>query len=153
MASPFPNDGSFLERFKQLQQDPPLETLKSTNAVSKSSLPSKSLSNVQSSNSSSQKSSLKLSVPNGKLAFSLKQKSKLAVNAIKLGEDDDDDGEAEADRRVKKARTEILPSSVSPEPKESGTCSSWLLLVILFAFLFGAVDVELDPGRLVAMVF
>lgn len=72
MASPFPNDGSFLERFKQQQQNAPSKT----SPVGKSSSKGIPAGGVA-----------KGSLPNGKLAFSLKQKSKLAVNPIKLGEE------------------------------------------------------------------
>ena len=72
-SSLFVNDGSFMERFKQLQQEkekgPPLSGSPKPNPV---------ISNNKSSSS-------------GKLAFSLKQKSKLVAPAVKLSEDEEDD--------------------------------------------------------------
>lgn len=113
MASPFPNDGSFLERFKQQQQNAPSKT----SPVGKSSSKGIPAGGV-----------VKGSLPNGKLAFSLKQKSKLAVNPIKLGEDEDDEGDADAHRQAKRSRTETAPRSVTPEAKDSGMITPRLLL-------------------------
>jgi len=123
MASPFPNDGSFLERFKQQQQNAPSEPTRTSPVVS---MTIKSSSNSKGGALSPSVS--KGSLPNGKLAFSLKQKSKLAVNPIKLGEDEDDEDDADAHRQAKRSRIETAPRSVTPEPKDSGTITSCLLL-------------------------
>jgi len=129
MGSSFPSDGSFLERFKQLQQESQSELPKSSSSsvapisIKPSKTPSKIPSNSQESSPSPLRSSGKPSFPNGKLAFTLKQKSKLAVSAIKLGEDDDDDvdNEAGASRQAKKPKLENIPSILPPEDKASDT--------------------------------
>ena len=69
----FVNDGSFMERFKQLQQEKEKGESKLGTNVSGTITPKPA-------NSKS-----------GKLAFSLKQKSKLVVPPVKLGEDEDED--------------------------------------------------------------
>ncbi|KAL2939156.1 SURP and G-patch domain-containing protein 1-like protein [Bienertia sinuspersici] len=90
----FVNDGSFMERFKQLQQDTEkgaaVEDSKTKTSVTRSSNPStfsiKHGAEVKHNNQ--QKTTAAAS--GGKLAFSLKQKSKLVVPSVKLSEDDDD---------------------------------------------------------------
>lgn len=128
MANPFPNDGSFLERFKQLKQGVPSEPAKTSPVVSMAIKSSKPSINSKGAAPSPSGSVSKGSLPNGKLAFSLKQKSKLAVAPIKLGEDEDDENDADAQRQSKKARTETAPRSRTPEPKDSGAFTSCLLL-------------------------
>ncbi|XP_076900067.1 SURP and G-patch domain-containing protein 1-like protein [Bidens hawaiensis] len=79
-SSLFVNDGSFMERFKQLQQE---QESKSEPTLSG---PTKSKPDISNSGSKGiNKSST------GKLAFSLKQKSKLVAPAVKLSEDEDED--------------------------------------------------------------
>lgn len=119
MASPFPNDGSFLERFKQLQQDGPSKADTSGPVVLKNVKSSKASSNSKGGGGSAFGGPRKGSLPNGKLAFSLKQKSRLAVNAIKLGEDEDEEEDGDAQRQAKKVKTESASKGKSPEPKES----------------------------------
>ncbi|XP_050386041.1 SURP and G-patch domain-containing protein 1-like protein isoform X2 [Argentina anserina] len=89
----FVNDGSFLERFKQLQQEKEngrgaaVEESKLGKAVSgnltigKTSTASKANDTRKTTHAAS----------GGKLAFSLKQKSKIVTAAVKLGEDEDED--------------------------------------------------------------
>ena len=127
MANPFPNDGSFLERFKQAQQGVAPGPARTTPVVSMTIKSSKPNSNSKVAPSPSGSVS-KGSLPNGKLAFSLKQKSKLAVNPIKLGEDEDDENEADIQRQSKRSRTEIPPRSQTPEPKDSGASATCFLL-------------------------
>ncbi|KAM7508991.1 hypothetical protein LguiA_019444 [Lonicera macranthoides] len=69
----FVNDGSFMERFKQLQQEKEKGESKLGTNVSGGVTPKPANSK------------------NGKLAFSLKQKSKLVAPPVKLGEDEDED--------------------------------------------------------------
>lgn len=90
----FVNDGSFMERFKQLQQDKEkgvaVEDSTPKTNVSRSSFSSPGVkigSDVK--RNSQQKSAT--SASGGKLAFSLKQKSKLVVPSVKLSEDDEED--------------------------------------------------------------
>ncbi|KAL8500753.1 hypothetical protein ACS0TY_020368 [Phlomoides rotata] len=92
----FVNDGSFMERFKQLQQEKekksevldrsrsgssPLVTSTPKTVISKTTLEIKA--------NGSRKASV-VSHSSGKLAFSLKQKSKLATPSVKFDEDEDD---------------------------------------------------------------
>ena len=118
----FVNDGSFLERFKQLQQQQqqqqqqqevpataaseqgndedgeqedctrkaPPEMTKSGFSVKKTNFVSSS---VLHNKSSSQQTKAHSSSSNGKLAFSLKPKSRSIINPLKLGDDDDEDDE------------------------------------------------------------
>lgn len=127
MANPFPNDGSFLERFKQLQQGVPSEPARTSPLVSMTIKSSRPSSNSKGAAPSRSGSISKGSLPNGKLAFSLKQKSKLAVNPIKLGEDEDDGNHADAHRQSKRSRTDTAPRTSTPEPKDSGGFPSCLL--------------------------
>ncbi|KZV48732.1 SWAP (Suppressor-of-White-APricot)/surp domain-containing protein [Dorcoceras hygrometricum] len=92
----FVNDGSFMERFKQLQQEKDKkhevrEMSLSGSSTSVTSYPktvnSKPTLNFKANNS---KKSVQ-SPSSGKLAFSLKQKSKLVSPAVKFDEDEDGD--------------------------------------------------------------
>lgn len=122
-SSLFVNDGSFMEKFKQLQQEKENEqkagaaseefkqrTVVSGNSplISKSSLPSK----VNDTRKPTPAAS------GGKLAFSLKQKSKLVAPPVKLGDDDDEDemdaGNVSGDGPVK--RQKLGQSDGSEQP-------------------------------------
>lgn len=93
----FANDGSFMERFKQLQQ----EQGKGKNVNINDSKPIKVISGSLSSNPSISKMSVDLKASDahktpqagssGKLAFSLKQKSKLVPPPVKLSADEDEE--------------------------------------------------------------
>ncbi|XP_011093534.1 SURP and G-patch domain-containing protein 1-like protein isoform X1 [Sesamum indicum] len=92
----FVNDGSFMERFKQLQQEKEkkvelLEKPRSGPSSFVSSSPKTVISKttINFRPNGSQKT---VQAPsNGKFAFSLKQKSKLVAPPIKFGEDEDED--------------------------------------------------------------
>lgn len=90
----FVNDGSFMERFKQLQQEQErgkhakTEDSKPTKVVSGPLTPKPSTSKANDAKKSSQGGS------SGKLAFSLKQKSKLAPPPVKLADDDEEETDA-----------------------------------------------------------
>lgn len=90
----FVNDGSFMERFKQLQQ----EQGKGKNAKSEESKPIKVVSGSLTHNPSIGKANdmrkTSQAGSSGKLAFSLKQKSKLAPPPVKLADDDDEETDA-----------------------------------------------------------
>ncbi|XP_027341338.1 SURP and G-patch domain-containing protein 1-like protein [Abrus precatorius] len=96
-SSLFVNDGSFMERFKQLQQ----EQEKGKNVKAEDSKPIKVVSGSLSPNPSITKTSLDLKVndtrktsqggSSGKLAFSLKQKSKLVPPPVKLVAEEDEE--------------------------------------------------------------
>ncbi|OIV98979.1 hypothetical protein TanjilG_29382 [Lupinus angustifolius] len=87
----FVNDGSFLERFKQLQQ----EQEKGKNAKLEESKPIKVASGSLASNPSIRKANDTQKTPQaasgGKLAFSLKQKSKLVPPPVNLADDDEEE--------------------------------------------------------------
>ncbi|KAL2478512.1 SURP and G-patch domain-containing protein 1-like protein [Forsythia ovata] len=90
----FVNDGSFMERFKQLQQEKENKkndaSDKSKSGSSMSITLTPSGMTWESKGNGSRKES---QVPSsGKLAFSLKQKSKLVAPTVKLGEDEEEDG-------------------------------------------------------------
>ncbi|KAK2407318.1 SURP and G-patch domain-containing protein [Trifolium repens] len=90
----FVNDGSFMERFRQLQQEQERgknakpEDSKPIKVVSGPLTPKPSNSKANDAKKSSQGSS------GGKLAFSLKQKSKLVPPPVKLADDDEDEIDA-----------------------------------------------------------
>uniref|UniRef100_A0A5B6YPQ0 Putative SURP and G-patch domain-containing protein 1-like protein isoform X1 n=1 Tax=Davidia involucrata TaxID=16924 RepID=A0A5B6YPQ0_DAVIN len=94
-SSLFVNDGSFMERFKQLQQE------SEKGAASEESKPAPIASRIPMQKPVISKTSLEfkandsrkitLAASSGKLAFSLKQKSKLVAPPVKLGEDEDED--------------------------------------------------------------
>lgn len=104
LSSLFVNDGSFMERFKQLQQEKekqaPQEETKpkpnhfgssvSNSVVGKNGLSSRPGSVGKASVSSS----------GGKLAFSLKQKSKVVAPSVKLSEDEEEDERGAGDAPV-----------------------------------------------------
>lgn len=91
----FVNDGSFMERFKQLQQEKAKETgenagnTKPVAVVSGTSTPNSAIAKTSFSIKSNNARKLQ-PASGGKLAFSLKQKSKLVAPAVKLGADEDE---------------------------------------------------------------
>ncbi|KAE8696823.1 SURP and G-patch domain-containing protein 1-like protein [Hibiscus syriacus] len=113
-SSLFVNDGSFMERFKQLQQqkddkDKPsaLEESKPPTVVRGSSAvkPSIAFNKVDPERKTAQTPS------GGKLAFSLKQKSKLVAPPVKLDADDRDAGKLVDDKPIKKQKLARSDSS------------------------------------------
>ncbi|XP_065869799.1 SURP and G-patch domain-containing protein 1-like protein isoform X6 [Euphorbia lathyris] len=104
-SSLFVNDGSFMERFKQLQQEKGNGQEKDKSSVGKDSKPKTVLSGTPTSRPTTGKMSMQFKSNNsmktpqtpssGKLAFSLKQKSKIVAPAVKLGEDEEDEYEAD----------------------------------------------------------
>ncbi|KAL0429293.1 UNVERIFIED_CONTAM: SURP and G-patch domain-containing protein 1-like protein [Sesamum radiatum] len=92
----FVNDGSFLERFKQLQQETKKkgEVLDKSGSGSSTSITSTPKTVISKTTIEFKANSSKraLQAPSsGKLAFSLKQKSKLVAPPVKFGEDEDED--------------------------------------------------------------
>lgn len=141
----FVNDGSFMEKFKQLQQQKqeklvaPLEptsdipcnssgTLRPNTSTSKIALNFKT-NDIRKSISSNS---------NGKLAFSLKQKSKLAVAPIKLGADEDededeDDGNASKELPGRPSKQQKLGQADVSEPSsEQEDVGNYCLSTYLF---------------------
>ncbi|CAK9154892.1 unnamed protein product [Ilex paraguariensis] len=101
-SSLFVNDGSFMERFKQLQQEKEkgtlLEESKSVPIVSGTSIPKPVIPKSSLELKANDSRKINVAASGGKLAFSLKQKSKLGAPPVKLGEDEDED-EDEKDAR------------------------------------------------------
>ncbi|KAF9675613.1 hypothetical protein SADUNF_Sadunf09G0050400 [Salix dunnii] len=105
-SSLFVNDGSFMEKFKQLQQGNEKEQEKDKGAAEKDSkpktivsgtvMPKPSFGKVTTQFKTNDASKISQTASSGKLAFSLKQKSKLVVPAVKLGEDEEGADEADA---------------------------------------------------------
>ncbi|CAM6091525.1 unnamed protein product [Calypogeia fissa] len=152
-GSLFVNDGSFLERFKQLQEQHEASKLSSSSlsmaaerqeqqptSTSGSHQNQDGNSSVRSPAGNRQQGSPLLSkagqnsnkpaagLTNGKLAFSLKQKSRLSANALKLGGEEDEEGEeggqGDSDRRSSKkqksdkAGSQSEPGIVAPPDPE-----------------------------------
>lgn len=92
-SSLFVNDGSFMERFKQLQEEQEKSAKRSspTGLEGGTPKPVSSKPSVTSKANDSRKPSTPAS--SGKLAFSLKQKSKLVAPPVKLDEDEDENEE------------------------------------------------------------
>ncbi|KNA18115.1 hypothetical protein SOVF_073810 isoform B [Spinacia oleracea] len=91
----FVNDGSFMEKFKQLHQDKEkgaaIEDCGPKTNVPRNSTPSPSSIKIGMEIKHVNQRKTTTVAPGGKLAFSLKQKSKLVVPSVKLSEDDDED--------------------------------------------------------------
>ncbi|KAL8028525.1 hypothetical protein ABFX02_14G166500 [Erythranthe guttata] len=91
----FVNDGSFMERFKQLQQEKekkgePLEKSRSGSSTLITSTPKAVISNTTINIKANGPRKTTQPPSGGKLAFSLKQKSKLVAPPVKFGEDEDE---------------------------------------------------------------
>ncbi|KAJ6777521.1 SURP AND G PATCH DOMAIN-CONTAINING 1 [Salix koriyanagi] len=112
-SSLFVNDGSFMEKFKQLQQGNvqqgngkkqgndkdkggPEKDSKPKTIVSGSVTPKPSFGKVTLQLKANDGRKTPPTALGGKLAFSLKQKSKLIAPAVKLGEDEEDEDEVDA---------------------------------------------------------
>lgn len=120
MAGLSPNNISPVENFKDFQQEHvSFQDARETNPLQNVNMAKKDRSILQSAEASPQGGTLKLAnSTNGKLAFSLKQKTRLFVNAIKLGEDNDHGNNTETEQQLKKARIEKFPGSISHERRE-----------------------------------
>ncbi|KAK9064422.1 hypothetical protein SSX86_015804 [Deinandra increscens subsp. villosa] len=106
----FVNDGSFMERFKQLQQD---KEPRSEPTLSGSTKSKPDISNNSGSKASDSSKINKTTA--GKLAFSLKQKSKLVAPSVKLSEDEDEDerngGNPSGDGPIKRQKLDQFDAS------------------------------------------
>ncbi|CAK9860101.1 unnamed protein product [Sphagnum jensenii] len=120
MAGLSPNNISPVENFKDFQQEHvSFQDARETNPLQNVNMAKKDRSILQSAEASPQGGTLKLAnSTNGKLAFSLKQKTRLFVNAITLGEDNDHGNNTETEQQLKKARIEKFPGSISHERRE-----------------------------------
>ncbi|KAJ7982183.1 SURP and G-patch domain-containing protein 1-like protein [Quillaja saponaria] len=117
----FVNDGSFMERFKQLQQEQEkeksvkLEESKPIKIVSGSLTPNPSISKTSKANQTGKSSQ---DTSGGKLAFSLKQKSKLVAPPVKLVADEDEEeadaGDVSSDAPAKRQKLGQTNGSEKP---------------------------------------
>jgi hypothetical protein len=135
MAGLSPNNISPVENFKDFQQEHvSFQDARETNPLQNVNMAKKDRSILQSAEASPQGGTLKLAnSTNGKLAFSLKQKTRLFVNAIKLGEDNDHGNNTETEQQLKKARIEKFPGSISHERREPGIGPLSVFLLSLFS--------------------
>lgn len=137
----FANDGSFMERFKQLQQekdkkDEAREKSLSGSSTSVTSHPktvnSKPTLNFKANNSQK----IIQSPSSGKLAFSLKQKSKLVSPAVKFDEDEDGDennrGNSSDDGPMKRPKLAELGASDQQSQADVGNYFSFFFLSSIF---------------------
>ncbi|KAJ0989766.1 hypothetical protein J5N97_008122 [Dioscorea zingiberensis] len=93
----FVNDGSFLEKFKQLQQEQLDQLAKEPKNNASTTIPGPAKSGLVMNKRPLDVKVTESKKPNnpasnGKLAFSLKQKSKIAVAPVKLGGDEEEEG-------------------------------------------------------------
>lgn len=144
----FVNDGSFMERFRQLQQEKDKD--KDKVAHVEDSKPVKIISGISNPRPPVNKISIGLKTNDtqkkgGKLAFSLKQKSKLLAPAVKLGTDEDEDEEdAKDDQSFGSAKRQKLEQGDTPvkSTKVSDVGNDCLYIYIsVFEWVFVEVSV------------
>ncbi|XP_073157134.1 SURP and G-patch domain-containing protein 1-like protein [Henckelia pumila] len=122
-ASLFVNDGSFLERFKQLQQEKEKknEIPNKSRAVSSTLLNSAPKTVISKTAMELKSNCIQKTIKtssSGKLAFSLKQKSKLVAPAVKLDEDEDEDVKNHSDDVPMKRQKLGQPDASYSSPKQ-----------------------------------
>ena len=137
----FVNDGSFMERFRQLQQEKEVKAAASNEPKSTVSSgfstrvkPAAIANKRPLENKANGGKKLSPASSNGKLAFSLKQKSKVVAPAVKLGEDDEEErgepGCGSSDESAK--RQKLGASDVSQPSSHQGDVGNYSF----FSFLF-----------------
>lgn len=138
----FVNDGSFMERFKQLQQKnsekdkekdkgATSEEPKSVKIVAGTSIPHNTSSKT---NMQFRGGEIRKTAPTGKLAFSLKQKSKLVAPSVKLGADEDEEESdvVDASDQVPEKRQKLGPQDGTEQPAvQSGVGNYYFILTLL----------------------
>ncbi|KAK6162920.1 hypothetical protein DH2020_002761 [Rehmannia glutinosa] len=114
----FVNDGSFMERFKQLQQEEQkslLDKSRSGSSTFVTSTPKTVISKTTIEFKANGSRRTTQAPSSGKLAFSLKQKSKLITPPVKFGEDEDQDdkdaGNSSDDGPMKRPKLSQLDAS------------------------------------------
>lgn len=138
----FVNDGSFMERFKQLQQkNGEKDKDKDKGATSEEPKPIKIIAGTSIPHNTSSKTSMQFkggeirkTAPTGKLAFSLKQKSKLVAPSVKLGadEDEDDSDVVDASDHLPEKRQKLGPQDGTEQPvAQSGDGNYYFILTLL----------------------
>lgn len=142
----FVNDGSFMERYRQLQQekqakeaagaDEPKSSVSagSSTVVKPAVIPNKRP--MEAKGNDVKKPSPSSS--NGKLAFSFKKKSKVVAPAIKLGEDDEEErGDSGSGSGEESAKRQKLGAPKVSEPSlqqgDVGNLLFFLLVIELYA--------------------
>lgn len=138
----FVNDGSFMERFKQLQQKSgEKDKEKDKGSTSEEPKPIKIIAGTSIPHSTSSKTNMQFkggeirkTAPTGKLAFSLKQKSKLVAPSVKLGADEDEDESDAVDvsDHLPEKRQKLGPQDVNEQPAvQSGVGNYYFILALL----------------------
>lgn len=158
--SMFVNDGSFMERFKQLQQEKDKETDKVAHA--EESKPVKIMSGISNPRPSvNNNSSIGIKTNDaqkkgGKLAFSLKQKSKLLAPPVLGTEDDEDERDTNNEQGFGSVKRQKLEQGDTPakssKPSDVGNgCLIYIymclsgsfvevsVMVLLFFLLYGSI--------------
>lgn len=132
----FVNDGSFMEKFKQLQQQNQEKAAVQDRAKSSALKIDGVVSKRPFENKVNDGRRPILSSSGGKLAFSLKQKSKLAAPPVKLGADEDEEeaemvGKGSSDGGASK-RQKSSQSDASEQGSSRGDGNYWLLTFYYF---------------------
>uniref|UniRef100_A0A175YFJ2 G-patch domain-containing protein n=1 Tax=Daucus carota subsp. sativus TaxID=79200 RepID=A0A175YFJ2_DAUCS len=113
----FVNDGSFMERFKQLQEENRKSATKLPPTVSGAPVPKHVISKTGSVSKVNDSRKPSTNASGGKLAFSLKQKSKLVAPPVKLDEDEEeerDDGYSSGNGSTKRQKVGQSDAPVQP---------------------------------------
>ncbi|KAL6013577.1 hypothetical protein ACLOJK_004075 [Asimina triloba] len=151
------NDGSFMEKFKKLQQEKLEKESGGAAGESKAGIPCNSPGSLMP-NAAGSKIALDLkpsgfkksnpSASNGKLAFSLKQKSKLTVVPVKLGGDEDDDegGTENTTREGPTKRQKLGQADVSEPSSENGVVGNYCFSSALNLCYSIHIEVSIDIG-------
>ena len=139
----FVNDGSFMERFKQLQQKNG-DKDKDKGAPSEEPKPIKIIAGTSIPHSTSSKTGIQFkggeirkTAPSGKLAFSLKQKSKLVAPSVKLGADEDEDESdvVDASDHLPEKRQKLGPQDGTElSVVQSGDGNYYFILILLSCY-------------------
>lgn len=142
----FVNDGSFMERFKQLQEGNGKGSTKSPPTVSGVPIPKHVTSKTGSVSKVSDSRKPTTNASGGKLAFSLKQKSKLVAPPVKLDEDDEeerDDGYSSGNGSTK--RQKVGQSDAPVQPTKRVDVGNYFLYTLIYLI----IDLGVDCGRYV----
>lgn len=142
-SSLFVNDGSFMEKFKQLQQDKVKEKENEKGSTNvDDSKPVKIVSGnmnpkLQIKRPTFDSTKMNSATSGGKLAFSLKQKSKLVAPPVIMGadEDEDDENNAEsgsADAPVKRQKLVQQDASEQSSKQFSVGNNCYILNIVIF---------------------
>ncbi|RYR44329.1 hypothetical protein Ahy_A08g040681 isoform B [Arachis hypogaea] len=144
----FVNDGSFMEKFKQLQQEQEkeknnkLSEPKPIKVVSGSLAPKTSISRVNDTRKTSQAGS------SGKLAFSLKQKSKLVPPPVKLADDEEEETDAgDFSNAVQAKRQKVDQEDGTAQPSRQLDVGNYFHIIFVQVFGYRKVIVVASASR------